>query len=59
MLVQPWMTGSYDPCTERYSTAYYNRQDVQRALHANVAGAMNYTWETCRFVPYDAPSLSS
>lgn len=48
--MQPWMTGSYDPCTERYSTAYYNRQDVQRALHANVTGAMNYTWDTCRFI---------
>ncbi|CAM0957277.1 unnamed protein product [Alopecurus aequalis] len=43
----PWMTGSYDPCTERYSTAYYNRQDVQTALHANVTGAMNYLWDTC------------
>lgn len=42
----PWMTGSYDPCTERYSTAYYNRQEVQRALHANVTG-INYTWATC------------
>ncbi|KAM0823448.1 hypothetical protein ACQ4PT_070867 [Festuca glaucescens] len=45
--MQPWMTGSYDPCTERYSTAYYNRPDVQRALHANVTGAINYTWATC------------
>ncbi|XP_051183430.1 serine carboxypeptidase 2 [Lolium perenne] len=43
----PWMTGSYDPCTERYSTAYYNRRDVQRALHANVTGTINYTWATC------------
>jgi len=43
----PWMTGSYDPCTERYSTAYYNRRDVQTALHANVTGAINYTWATC------------
>ncbi|XP_051183442.1 serine carboxypeptidase 2 isoform X2 [Lolium perenne] len=43
----PWMTGSYDPCTERYSTAYYNRLDVQRALHANVTGAINYTWAAC------------
>uniref|UniRef100_A0A0E0L0D3 carboxypeptidase D n=1 Tax=Oryza punctata TaxID=4537 RepID=A0A0E0L0D3_ORYPU len=42
----PWMTGSYDPCTERYSTEYYNREEVQRALHANVTG-INYTWATC------------
>ncbi|KQK07419.1 serine carboxypeptidase 2 [Brachypodium distachyon] len=42
----PWMSGSYDPCTERYSTVYYNRPEVQRALHANVTG-INYTWATC------------
>jgi hypothetical protein len=52
--MQPWMRGSsYDPCTESHSTVYYNRPEVQRALHANVtagAGAMNYTWATCRCV---------
>ncbi|KAF0927133.1 hypothetical protein E2562_030580 [Oryza meyeriana var. granulata] len=42
----PWMTGSYDPCTERYSMEYYNRPEVQKALHANVTG-INYTWATC------------
>ena len=47
--VQPWMMGSYDPCTERHSTVYYNRPEVQRALHASVTG-INYTWTTCRFV---------
>ncbi|RCV18375.1 hypothetical protein SETIT_3G296200v2 [Setaria italica] len=42
----PWMRGSYDPCTEMHSTVYYNRPEVQRALHANVTG-INYTWTTC------------
>ncbi|WVZ51475.1 hypothetical protein U9M48_002620 [Paspalum notatum var. saurae] len=42
-----WMRGSYDPCTENHSTVYYNRPEVQRALHANVSGAVNYTWATC------------
>ncbi|CAL4907214.1 unnamed protein product [Urochloa decumbens] len=42
----PWMRGSYDPCTESHSTVYYNRPEVQRALHANVTG-INYTWTTC------------
>uniref|UniRef100_A0A0D9WEH7 carboxypeptidase D n=1 Tax=Leersia perrieri TaxID=77586 RepID=A0A0D9WEH7_9ORYZ len=42
----PWITGSYDPCTEKYSTEYYNRPEVQKALHANVTG-INYTWATC------------
>ncbi|XP_066361127.1 serine carboxypeptidase II-1-like [Miscanthus floridulus] len=43
-----WMRGgsSYDPCTERHSTVYYNRPEVQRALHANVTG-INYTWAIC------------
>lgn len=40
--------GSYDPCTERYSTAYYNRPEVQKALHANVTG-INYAWAACRY----------
>ncbi|KAL6864822.1 hypothetical protein ACP4OV_015973 [Aristida adscensionis] len=43
----PWMRGSYDPCTERHSTVYYNRPEVQRALHANVTGALKYPWATC------------
>lgn len=40
------MGGSYDPCTESHSTVYYNRPEVQRALHANVTG-INYPWATC------------
>jgi len=48
--MQPWrMGGSYDPCTESHSTVYYNRPEVQRALHANLTG-INYPWATCRFV---------
>ena len=43
--------GSYDPCTESYSTVYYNRPEVQKALHANVTG-INYPWVTCRFPSY-------
>ncbi|CAD6221413.1 unnamed protein product [Miscanthus lutarioriparius] len=38
--------GSYDPCTESHSTVYYNRPEVQRALHANLTG-INYPWATC------------
>ncbi|MQL81781.1 hypothetical protein Taro_014242 [Colocasia esculenta] len=46
---QPWMSRAYDPCTERYSKIYYNRPEVQRALHANVTG-IRYPWDICRFV---------
>ena len=36
----------YDPCTQTYATEYFNRKDVQKALHANVT-AIPYNWEPC------------
>ncbi|PIA38591.1 hypothetical protein AQUCO_02700064v1 [Aquilegia coerulea] len=42
----PWMSRAYDPCTERHSKVYFNRPEVQKALHANVTG-ISYSWETC------------
>ncbi|XP_027365266.1 serine carboxypeptidase-like 27 [Abrus precatorius] len=42
----PWMSRAYDPCTERYSDLYFNRPEVQKALHANVTG-IPYTWKAC------------
>ncbi|RDX71295.1 Serine carboxypeptidase-like 27 [Mucuna pruriens] len=42
----PWMSRAYDPCTERYSDLYFNRPEVQKALHANVTG-IPYAWKTC------------
>ncbi|KAH9806352.1 serine carboxypeptidase 24 [Citrus sinensis] len=36
----------YDPCTENYAEKYYNRQEVQKALHANVTG-IPYKWTAC------------
>ncbi|XP_078177991.1 serine carboxypeptidase II-1-like [Carex rostrata] len=40
------MFGGYDPCTERYSTEYYNHPAVQKALHANLT-KIPYSWKTC------------
>lgn len=37
----------YDPCTEKYAEAYYNRPDVQKALHANTT-KIPYKWTACR-----------
>ncbi|CAN1223626.1 Serine carboxypeptidase-like 29 [Linum grandiflorum] len=37
----------YDPCTESYAEKYYNRPDVQRAMHANVTGTIPYKWTAC------------
>ncbi|CAA7050998.1 unnamed protein product [Microthlaspi erraticum] len=42
----PWMSRAYDPCTERYSNVYFNRVDVQKALHANVT-RLTYPWKSC------------
>ncbi|KAK4768594.1 hypothetical protein SAY87_003735 [Trapa incisa] len=36
----------YDPCTEKYAEVYYNRPDVQNALHANTTG-IPYKWTAC------------
>ncbi|EEF27854.1 serine carboxypeptidase, putative [Ricinus communis] len=40
------MSRAYDPCTERYSIVYFNRPEVQKAIHANVTGIL-YEWKTC------------
>ncbi|KAM7267632.1 hypothetical protein ACFE04_009798 [Oxalis oulophora] len=36
----------YDPCTEKYAEIYYNRADVQKALHANIT-KIPYKWTAC------------
>eukprot|EP01018_Ginkgo_biloba_P005364 Gb_14808 [translate_table: standard] len=37
---------SYDPCTENYGKKYYDRPDVQEALHANTTKIL-YGWTGC------------
>jgi hypothetical protein len=37
----------FDPCTEAYVVRYFNRRDVQRALHANRTG-LPYPYSPCR-----------
>ncbi|KAM3403102.1 hypothetical protein ACQJBY_006701 [Aegilops geniculata] len=41
------MPMGFDPCTQTYATEYLNREDVQRALHANTTG-MPYPYVLCR-----------
>ncbi|CAK9876890.1 unnamed protein product [Sphagnum jensenii] len=46
----PFLRGKpmgYDPCTENYAEIYYNRPDVQKALHANISGIIPYNWTGC------------
>lgn len=44
-LIRPRFSG-YDPCSENYAEKYYNRPDVQKALHANTTG-IKYKWTAC------------
>ncbi|RWW17304.1 hypothetical protein BHE74_00013983 [Ensete ventricosum] len=39
----------YDPCVSDYSEVYFNRPDVQEALHANVT-KIGYNWTHCRYI---------
>ncbi|KAF3451011.1 hypothetical protein FNV43_RR07100 [Rhamnella rubrinervis] len=40
------LPSGYDPCTEDYVVTYFNREDVQRALHANVT-KLPYPYTPC------------
>ncbi|KAG6581552.1 Serine carboxypeptidase-like 35, partial [Cucurbita argyrosperma subsp. sororia] len=42
----------YDPCTANYAEKYFNRADVQRALHANVT-KLSYPYTPCSNVIED------
>lgn len=41
------LPAGYDPCTEGYAESYFNRKDVQVALHANVTN-LPYPYTPCR-----------
>jgi serine carboxypeptidase-like clade 2 len=40
------LPSGYDPCVEDYAEAYFNRADVQKALHANTT-KISYPWTLC------------
>ncbi|XP_071735878.1 serine carboxypeptidase-like 40 [Rutidosis leptorrhynchoides] len=40
------MSQVIDPCSDSYTHAYMNRQDVQEAIHANVT-KLSYNWQAC------------
>uniref|UniRef100_A0A0D6R2B7 Carboxypeptidase n=1 Tax=Araucaria cunninghamii TaxID=56994 RepID=A0A0D6R2B7_ARACU len=40
------LPAGYDPCLEDYAETFFNREDVQRALHANTT-AISYSWRLC------------
>lgn len=40
------LPSGYDPCTEDYAVRFFNRDDVQRALHANLT-YLSYPYSAC------------
>ncbi|XP_057725876.1 serine carboxypeptidase-like 31 [Arachis stenosperma] len=44
--MMPRMMGGYDPCLDDYARAYYNRPDVQKALHAGDGHNLK-NWSIC------------
>ena len=48
--------GGYDPCTEDYAVKYFNREDVQMALHANVT-KLSYPYSPCRSIYFSFSNL--
>ncbi|MED6130854.1 Serine carboxypeptidase-like 31 [Stylosanthes scabra] len=47
------MMGGYDPCLDHYARAFYNRGDVQKALHASDGHNLK-NWSICNFHIYDS-----
>ncbi|XP_052183780.1 serine carboxypeptidase-like 31 [Diospyros lotus] len=44
--MMPRIMGGYDPCLDEYATTYYNRPDVQKALHVS-DGCHLKNWSIC------------
>ncbi|CAL4984151.1 unnamed protein product [Urochloa decumbens] len=47
------MLPAYDPCVDFYATKYMNLPEVQKAIHANVTGSIEYPWSLCSNPVYD------
>lgn len=47
--LSPVERAGYDPCAENYIVSYFNRADVQKALHANTT-KLSYPYTSCRFI---------
>lgn len=41
------MFSGYDPCYSSYAGDYFNKEDVQRAFHANISGLLPGKWQVC------------
>ncbi|XP_052201995.1 serine carboxypeptidase-like 31 [Diospyros lotus] len=50
--MMPRIMGGYDPCLDDHVTSYYNRPDVQRALHVS-DGLHLKNWSLCNMTVFD------
>ncbi|KAL6897943.1 hypothetical protein ACP4OV_006902 [Aristida adscensionis] len=41
------MFSGYDPCYSSYAENYFNKEEVQRAFHANASGLLPGKWHVC------------
>ncbi|KAF5943756.1 hypothetical protein HYC85_017833 [Camellia sinensis] len=48
----PRIMGGYDPCLDEYATTYYNRPDVQKALHVSNGDHLK-NWSICNMKIFD------
>ncbi|XP_020259495.1 serine carboxypeptidase-like 35 [Asparagus officinalis] len=51
------LASGYDPCTADYVEKYFNREDVQRALHANITH-LTYPYTPCRYLCFVSTKIT-
>ncbi|XAR66425.1 Carboxypeptidase D [Bertholletia excelsa] len=49
--MMPRIIGGYDPCLDAYATKYYNRRDVQQALHVSDSQHVR-DWSICNMTVF-------
>ncbi|CAA2995815.1 serine carboxypeptidase-like 31 [Olea europaea var. sylvestris] len=54
----PRVLGGYDPCMDDYAKSYYNRRDVQKALHVGDGTTLIRNWTICNLTVYSNWSYS-
>ncbi|KAF3451529.1 hypothetical protein FNV43_RR07624 [Rhamnella rubrinervis] len=50
--MMPRIMGGYDPCLDGYAKAFYNRKDVQKALHVS-NGLELKNWSICNYTMFE------
>ncbi|OVA00526.1 Peptidase S10 [Macleaya cordata] len=55
--MMPRIMGGYDPCLDEYAKAFYNRRDVQKALHVSNGHHLK-NWSICNMTVFEKWSYS-